>query len=382
MMPSSAQNPIKKQGNILFGTIARYNKDTGRYHVKYQGYTGDPRLGEEALLLSPIPFTDGGGLKAVPKVPLDTPCILYNAGSRWVILGFLTPGGTVINDGPFQTRPIAEGETFLTQGTGSKIGLTANGSILMWASLTMNAILNPIKKQFTAFFKNMYINLAAGHIAYKYDEDKKTSQFTIRIQKDVDLSPINPGTLATDSIVARAGVLDDKHIAEVEIKQKADAAGISEFHAIAKIGKQEDGTWLSLTSTNTPASPTSFDLKADTTGKIVLTSQSKTDTKSVKLTLDPAQTNVVELTVNKDKAIVTIDAQGNITLKQTDAAKLYLGGKDKAQQLVTKKWLDLIFKSHMHPTAGTGPPSPPTVIDVPATGDSVTNVTTFTTLAE
>lgn len=377
-----APQNLRDQGQILFGSIARYNADSGRYYVKYPGMSGDPNKGFPAMLLSPVPFTDGGGIKAVPKVPLDTPCVLYRAGERYVILGFQTPDGAVVNDTHFETRPIKPGESFQTHNSGTKIGFTDNGSVLLWASMWLNAIFNPVKRKFTAWMQNMIINWTAGYTEYTYKEDVKTSKFVLQIHKDVDFSPVQPGAIPTDRVKTSMGVLDESHVMEVDVKQNYNTTLEPGFAANIKLGKQTDGTWFDISSTDTPTAPVIFNLKADTTGKVTVTSQSNTEDKSVKLILNPAQSNVVELTVNKDKAVVTIDAQGNITLKQTDAAKLYLGGKDKAQQLVTKKWIDLVFKQHMHPTAGTGPPSAPIVVDSPVSSDSATNVTTYTTLAE
>lgn len=378
MPPSS----IRDQGQIFFGSVAGYNTDSGRYYVKYPGMGGDPIKGFPAMLLSPVPFTDGGGIKAVPKVPVDTPCVIYRAGERYVILGFQSPDGAIVNDTSFTTRPIAPGETFQTHNSGTKLGFTENGSILAWASIWVNMILNPVRKKLTAFFKNMVINWNAGGIEYEYNDDTKSSKITLQILKDVDYSPVEPGSQPQDRILATMGRLDDDHIAELDIKQNFDTTLTPAYTANIKLGKQVDGTWLDVQAQDTPTSPVTFVLKADTKGKLNLTSQSGDNSKSVNLIIDPAQSDVVKLTVNSDKAIVTIDAQGNVTIKQADAAKLYLGGKDKAQQLVTKHWLDQVFKNHMHPTAGTGPPSPPTPIDIPVSADGKTNFTTFTTMAE
>jgi hypothetical protein len=373
---------IRNQGQIFIGSIARYNPDTGQYYCKYQGMSGDPNKGFAAQLMSPLPFTDGGGIKSIPKVPIDTPCVIYRANNMWYILGFLTPNGAVVNDGPYQTRPIGEGETFMTHHTGTKMGFTKNGSMIMWASIWMNAILNPIKQQFTAFFKNMIINWTAGHVEYRYDKDKKTSKLTLGIQKDVDFSPITPGAVSPDRVVTKLGYLEDTHLVQVDLKQNFDASNTPQFAASAKIGKQQDNTWLDIQSVDSPASPVTFNLKSATTGKTQITSQSQDSSTSVNLTLDPAQSEVVRLVVNNDKAIITIDAQGNVIIKQTDGANLYLGGKDKAQRLVTEKFLDLVFWTHMHPTAAVGAPSPPIKIAAPVTSDSPSNITSFTTFAE
>jgi hypothetical protein len=378
-----APDNIQDQGKVFVGAIAGYNEDTGRYYVKYHGMSGDAGKGYPAMLISPVPFTDGGGLKAVPTTPVDTPCLLLRASNRYWILGFCTPDGAVINDTHYLTRPIKPGESFQTHGSGTKLGFTDEGSILMWASIWLNAIFNPIKKQFTAFMQNMFINWTAGTVDYQYDQDKKASTLKVQVMKDVDFSPITAGGISPDRVTAKMGVLDNSHILEFDIKQNFDSTNTAQFVANAKLGTQSDGTWLDIESTTNPdTTPVTFGLKVDTGGKVDLNSTNQDDSTSIDISLAPAESDVVTLTINKDKAIVTIDAQGNITLKQTDGANLYLGGKDKAQQLVTKKWLDLVFKNHMHPTAGTGPPSPPIPADSPVASDSLTNITTYTTLAE
>ena len=368
-------------GRVIFGSVSGYSTDSGQYFVKYTGMTGDQTKGFPAQLISPTPFTDGGGMKAVPKVPVNTPCLLYNIGRYWVILGFLTPTGAVINDTHFETRPIAPGEQFTSHNSGSKHGFAANGSIMSWASNVMNMLLDPIAAQFTAFFKNMFVNWYAGFCSYIYDPDKKTSQFAIQIKKDVDLSSFTPGSIQKDRITMRMGALDDSHLMDIEAKQNFDTTNTSAYIADAKLGMQQDGTWLEIFSAlnqkNTQA------LKLNTSGQLQYENKVNADnTTSVMLTIDPSQSKVVELKVNSDKAIVTIDSTGNVTIKTTDAAKIKLGGTGNEQQLVTKSFLDMVFANHMHPTASPGPPSPPIPIPSPVVADGPTNIYTFTTIGE
>lgn len=97
-----------------------------------------------------------------------------------------------------------------------------------------------------------------------------------------------------------------------------------------------------------------------------------------------------------DITLTTADETQKITMDGTSiilnegaapSQKIYLGDTGMGQQLVTKSFIDLIFATHMHPTAAPGPPSPPIPMPMPGAGtptsaDSITNCTTHTTLGD
>lgn len=377
-------NNLRNQGQVVIGQVVQYIPDTGQYFVRFPGMAGDSQRGLPARLLSPTPFVDGGGLKSVPLDPIDSPVLLYNAGTVWVIIGFLTPMGAVLNDTHFVTRPTGPGESFMTHNTGSRLGFTNNGSILSWASIWMNQVLNPIKQQFTAYFKSMFINWYGGFVDYTYDDEKHTSTFTLQVKKDVDLAAITPGSVQKDRVTVTTGALDDgAHIAEIEVIQNFDVSKTSHFTSTLQLGKQDDGTWLNVHTTDIDDNST-FDLNSDTTGKSVIILQGMDQTQSIITTLDPTGGTPISIVVDQNKASLTVDSSGNITVFAAQGANIKIGGKGFEQPLVTKAFVEQVYAQHVHSNgnqgAPTGPPLSPPVVD-PGT-PSNTGPYTSTTLAE
>jgi hypothetical protein len=61
-----------------------------------------------------------------------------------------------------------------------------------------------------------------------------------------------------------------------------------------------------------------------------------------------------------------------------DSGNIKIGGGAGLQELATKSFIDLIFKNHIHPTAGPGAPTlPPIDIPVPQVADSAANTYTM-----
>lgn len=77
-----------------------------------------------------------------------------------------------------------------------------------------------------------------------------------------------------------------------------------------------------------------------------------------------------------DGATITVNC-GN-----APTSKVVLGGSGMEQQLVTKSWVDMLFATHMHPTAAPGPPSPPIPAPAVATPDNSVSPFTTQTIAE
>ena len=61
---------------------------------------------------------------------------------------------------------------------------------------------------------------------------------------------------------------------------------------------------------------------------------------------------------------------------------LLLGGTGMEQQLETKSWIDMMFATHVHPTAAPGPPSPPVPLPAVAVPDTAISPFTYQTKAE
>jgi len=87
-----------------------------------------------------------------------------------------------------------------------------------------------------------------------------------------------------------------------------------------------------------------------------------------------------------DNASVEI-TPGGITLNPGLTGLINLGGTGMEQQLVTKSWIDMVFATHMHPSAAPGPPTPPVPMPMPGNGaptaaDSPVNCVTHSTKGE
>lgn len=64
------------------------------------------------------------------------------------------------------------------------------------------------------------------------------------------------------------------------------------------------------------------------------------------------------------------------------AGGITIGGTGGEQALVTKSWVDMIFATHVHPSAAPGPPSPPIAPPPTAAPNSPASPLTFETKAE
>ena len=370
---------------IIHGSIASYNPKSGKYFVKYQDMGGNFAKGYPAQLLSPIPVSDGGGTKAVPAIPVDTPCLIHKVGNYYYILGFLTPQGAVSHDDPLPTRSIEAGESYNKHHTGSLYGVNKKGAFSSWVASFVNFVLDPVAEQFTAMFKNMVIHWYAGMVQYKFDSKKNTSTLQLFLNKEFDSSMADGTKLPRDMIAVSAGYTgEDEHMIDAVIRQDIQPTYEADYEATAKIGKQTDGTFLALESKKgITGAQVTHSIKANVDGSFEALIKNKIDANAVKLTI-ASDTPNVELDVADGKAIVTIDNLGNVTIKTADGANIKLGGQGKEQQLVTKTWVEQVFANHIHPNgnqgAPTAPPNPNNTIDIGT--DSASGHFTYTTKAE
>ena len=82
-------------------------------------------------------------------------------------------------------------------------------------------------------------------------------------------------------------------------------------------------------------------------------------------------------TITMDGSQITIDA-GPTPVE----GGILIGGTNGEQALVTKSWVDMIFATHVHPSAAPGPPSPPIAPPAIAAPNSPASPLTFETKAE
>jgi hypothetical protein len=346
---------------------------------------GNFAQGYEAQLLSPLPVSDGGGTKAVPAIPADTPCLIYKTGRYHYIMGFLTPQGPVAHDDPLPTRPIEPGEAYNKHNTSSLYGFNKKGAFSTWVAAFVNFVLDPIAEQFTAMFKNMVIHWYAGMLQYKFDAKKNTSTLQLFLNKEFDSSMVDGKKPPRDMIAVSAGYTgEDEHMIDAVIRQDIQPTYEADYEATAKIGKQTDGTFLALESLKgIVGAQVQHSIKANVDGTLEAIIKNKIDANAIKLTIESNPPNV-ELNVADGKAIVTIDNTGNVTIKTADGANINLGGQGKEQALVTESWVTQVFKMHVHPTASPGaptlPPNPDTTLS--ASSDNVAGHFTYTTKAE
>jgi hypothetical protein len=373
------------EGHIIIGSIAKYDAASGKYYVKYANMSASTAQGYPAQLLSPVPVSDGGGTKAVPANPIDTPCMIFKVGTQHYIVGFLTPKGITANDSPVPTRALEPGEQYQKHNTGTLFGVNKYGSFTIWVHQFMNFVLNPIKQQFTAMFKNMAINFYAGSIEYRFNSKKNTSTLSAFISKEFDKSSVDPTQMPRDVAMAKVGFVEtDEHMVEAGIFQDFLPTYEPEYSAVAQVGKQEDGTFLNLKSSHgITGAAVEHVIKANIDGTLEATIKNKVDMNAVKLTISTA-TPKVELDVADGKALVTIDNLGNVTVKTADGANIKLGGQDKEQALVTESWVTQVFKNHIHPTSSPGAPTliPTPDLTLPTSSDNPKGHFTYTTKAE
>lgn len=376
---------MKQTGTIIPGIVSSYDTSSGKYYVWPHGSSHDSKKGFPAVLLSSTPFGDGAGMKAVPTQPIGTPCLLFQYGQLYYILGFTSMRGPVLHDSPLPVRPTLEGEMLQHHSTGANTGFNATGSWTAWVGDFVNMVLNPARQQFTVYAKNMFVNWYTGFMSYIYDLAKGTGLFKFQIQKELDLSARDRSSKMKDKVLLQIGALpDEDHMIDFKISQNYDLTRTADFEITGKLGEQTDGTFLNLHMTKGGTVPTlQYELDANTSGKTRLSLQSGTD-KTTEMVLEPGGDIPVSIVVNKDKCMITVGADGTVTLKTTDGANILLGGQGKEQQLVTKSWVDLVFKNHIHPTTSPGAPTlvPTPDLTLPSQADNVTGHFTYTTKAE
>jgi hypothetical protein len=150
------------------------------------------------------------------------------------------------------------------------------------------------------------------------------------------------------------------------------------------VGKQKDGTYFEHSSKTGEVQTQEQELwiiaKNDSTARMNFKNQDK----QIDVKMDVAGDEALTLAINNDKAIIHVMHDGNVTVETTDGVNIKLGGKGKEQYLVTKNWVDQVFKTHMHLNGNQGAPTGLLVIDntIPSTVDSASGHFTFTTKAE
>jgi hypothetical protein len=243
--------------------------------------------------------------------------------------------------------------------------------------------LNPLTQKLTAFFGNIRIDIFTGIMEYIFSKKTKRAYFRITASKGlVDEQEAVTDPTGRDNFIVRAGTLEeDEHIIEVKVNQDIKSAKATPIHSsLTRIGKQKDGTYFQHSSQTGESQEQQVYLAAknDSTVKASF----KNREKHIDLLLNVNEEPAATLSVNGDKAIVTIKHTGDVEIKTTDGAFIKLGGQGKEQQLVTKSFVEQVFVQHIHGSSNgpTTPPISPVAIDLGV--DSSTGHYTFTTKAE
>ena len=95
------------------------------------------------------------------------------------------------------------------------------------------------------------------------------------------------------------------------------------------------------------------------------------------ITIECVNPNADTQTITMDGSQITIDA-GPTPVE----GGILIGGTGGEQALVTKSWVDMIFATHVHPSAAPGPPSPPIAPPSMPAPNSPASPLTFETKAE
>lgn len=374
--------------NIYLGSITSYEPTTGQYYVRLHGSSFDTLRGVPCRTLSPTPYEGGAGIKSAPVAPVDTQCLIAEYGQRRYILGFCSPHGIVAHGDIKPVRDVNPGDIFLTHSTPSRLGILAEGTIIATAAKWAKVALNPITQQFTATIRNLRINLYSAILEFFADESNKKSTARITMGKWINPKglPLNPpdGTPAVipDNFTLRAGTLDDSHIIELSVNQKY--VGDTPQHTSSTLlGKQNDGTYLSHSSTTgAPGDTTDLSVSAKDDGTLHST-LSNANGNVVDTMVDTKGTTAYRITVN-GKTAISISQSGDVQITTPDGAAIKFGGQGNEQALATKSFVEQIYKQHTHTNGNAGGPTGPPLTPVipPVTKDDSSNAFTFTTQAE
>lgn len=387
--------------NTFHAQVLGINKAGTHYKIRAvnSGLMTEGQKTEWAAPLSPIPTSGGGGMKATPADFSNLFAICFRVSMQQVyVLGFCP-----IPE-PMKSAPVLGGGTSLVGQTGAGLRVGADGIISLFSDQWAQWVLEPAAQNGFGQFRHMTLKWWTGWVRYAGIED--TGRLSLYVAKKLDKSAI-PTSLESppDNIKVELGTLDTDAIVEWTVQCDANTAKIFDFKMFGYLANLSEKKAIHYEQKSTLAG-SSGTFNVDTDGNVEYTVKDNTKTFKVTFTgagsekagfklnigegndilevsLVPGSTDAVMLTVNKDKATVIIDKEGNTIFKLSDAAKMYLGGKDKSQQLVTKSWVDLVFANHMHPSAAPGPPSIPIPIPAPpVAADSPTNLFTFSTQAE
>jgi hypothetical protein len=375
--------------------------DEYRYAVKRMSnatFTLEGNLSREATVLSQIPTGRGASFKAAaPDIIDHLYAIVVEDGVLWYIIGFV-PISTVR-----ETANNEAGGFCLATADGTKVQAYTDGSLNLFTSAYSQMVLEPkTESVFSQFKRGIFkwwtgstkIDIGTLHFYFAKDQDK-TALPVYKTQTKPDYLTIDLGVIE-DSDASISFVLNERHTIagdpDFVIKahlgvDKGEAFGINStstsLNCLSAFAWLENGNLTFKTDNNTSKNKFDFTFDAVSSDTFIFNTSGEGSSKQVRVTIGTGDT-AVKLEVGPDKCVITIDSSGNVKIKTTDGANIFLGGQGKEQPLVTKSWVDQAFSTHIHPTTSPGAPTMPPSPDLtrPPTSDNPAGHFTYTTKAE
>jgi hypothetical protein len=371
--------------------VLSYDANSSQFKVvPYEQPDADGVEGILAKLLSPLPFDPkGGGIHSIPANPEGTGCWCVAIGPReYYIVGFFQYSSNQLNLNTQKNIELEPGETYIGHNTGTHMRFTKHGMFSVFTGIFSQFHVDPIAQTFLANFKNIAINTYGGWLKWIHKLADGTTYLKGEIHKRFDLSAIKV-MLPTEKIKFHFGTIPtEKHIAQIETLQEPTSKTEYNTSTLLKYGKQSNtDKKIVQWSAEDKKEKIKYELNIDTNGKLIYSADRAQEKKNITMQLDVKNSGMVDIKISNDTKFVqlTIDDTGKTTVHvDPHDAKLYLGGTGKEQQIVTKAFLDQVYKSHIHGNGNQGAPttSPMTPPIISLDLDSSTNHTTFTTKAE
>jgi hypothetical protein len=341
--------------------------------------TLEATLYREATVLSPMPTIRGAGFKAAMPAVIDNQyCIIAEDGLNWYIIGFVPVASSMSVSTTRNTPNNEAGGFVLGTADGTRVQAYEDGSLSIFTSAYSQLVLDPRSESIFAQFKAGVFKWWTGSFSVKPGAIK------VYFAKDQDKTalPIYKTQLPPDNFVLDVGKLNGSTATIAwTLSERYTAIDNPDYTIKGSIGVN-NGNALELSTASTSLNAEGkFAWLED--GSLNYSSKSTGASKEIKVILgtsDPA----VTFDIGPGKCTITIDSQGNVKFKTTDGANIFLGGQGKEQQLVTKSWVDQVYKTHIHPTTSPGSPTlvPTPDLTRPSSSDNPAGHFTFTTKAE
>jgi len=435
----SGSKPPISVSRVEVMSVVSYNASTHTYRLR-------PSIGTpiEARFISPTPTSEqGAGFFVSPKS--DTQCVVLSTGkihsgvTFWenhFILGYTTHLNTSSGQGGIMDNiqlEIGDASWFATAHT--FIRQAASGVITFFANNWNQIRLHQVSQTFQGIFRHIDWRLRGGKVLWKTQPNEETNlhiEVHDKYEPNIESDIVGQGSSQnyTNKVVIDAGTLEAGNLLNIETRQdttgdnvanettkfqigRPSGGALIERNVITSDGGQElkerelidaniaydksyahnDNAASRITTTDTKASETltvSYDneVVTESTGRGIqglplIKSQAIDKDSNVVLQETLIDENqIYKLDINSGKAKIEIDAQGNIIITSL-TGEIYLGGTGKQQQLVTRYFLDNVYKMHTHICSSPGSPSTiPTQPVIILPQDSSNNVCTITTKAE